>query len=175
MRLGIDLDNVLNNLTEVLLDIYNEDSGDNISLQEIKTYKVDPYLKSEYKNKLKDYFTIASQKVKPIKDSTTYLEKLHNEGHEIYILTASYYLNMVTKFDWIRQYYPFVDKKHIWVVHKKQMVNVDCLLDDNIDNLIGGRYKKFLYVYPWNEHINDEDIIKIHNWKEFYEKIQELS
>ena len=30
MKIGVDIDGVLNNLTEAVLEVYNEDSGDNL-------------------------------------------------------------------------------------------------------------------------------------------------
>ena len=38
MRVLIDVDNVLNNLAESVLNIYNEDSGDNLKIEDIHNY-----------------------------------------------------------------------------------------------------------------------------------------
>lgn len=53
LRIGFDLDNILNNLTETLIEVYNKDSGDNLTMEQIVTYKIDSYTKPGYK--ISDY------------------------------------------------------------------------------------------------------------------------
>jgi len=173
LKIGSDIDNVLNNLTEVVLDIYNKDSGDNLKIEDIKTYKIDPYMKQEYMCKLKDYFHQACSIVTPINDSQKYLEKIYNDGHEICIVTSSYFCDMTIKYDWIKKHYPFIKKDKVWVVHDKPMLKLDYLFDDRLANLIDGEYKKVLFSYPWNENMNKNTenklgITRVHGWEEFY-------
>lgn len=56
MIIGIDLDNVLNNLCEAVLSVYNEDSGDDLCPENIHSYYIDNYVKPSYKNTFKNYF-----------------------------------------------------------------------------------------------------------------------
>lgn len=175
-KIGIDLDNVLNNLTKITLELYNKDSGDNLKISDIRTYKIDPYLKPEYTSKLKDYFQLASTMVKPIKGSQKYLEKLYSDGHEIYIVTSSYFCDMHIKYNWIKKNYPFISKKNVWVVHDKQMLKLDYLLDDCLDNLYLSGYKKILFDYPWNQlDVKTEMVLgieRVSGWEEFYRIIK---
>ena len=56
MIIGIDCDNVLNNLTEELIKLYNVDANDSLILSDIKRYRIDDFVIPEYKDKIKDYF-----------------------------------------------------------------------------------------------------------------------
>ena len=53
MTIGIDVDNVLNNLGETVIKIYNRDSGDNLTLNDVKEYHIENYVQANlpfYKN-----------------------------------------------------------------------------------------------------------------------------
>lgn len=56
MRVLIDVDNVLNNLAESVLNIYNEDSGDNLKIEDIHNYYIENYVKESYKDTFHNYF-----------------------------------------------------------------------------------------------------------------------
>ena len=45
MRIGIDIDDVLNNLTECVLEVYNKDSGDNLTIDKITEYDMKQFVK----------------------------------------------------------------------------------------------------------------------------------
>jgi len=119
-------------------------------------------------------------KVKPIDDSITYLRALYNEGYEIYVVTATDYRNVKFKVgNTIAKYFPFIDEKHTIICHNKQLVgdNNCILVDDYINNLIGGKYKKILFDRPHNKSVSIEntDIKKVYNWQECYELIHRIT
>ena len=45
MKILIDCDNILNNLTEVVLKIYNEDWNDNLKMDDIVKYQIENFIK----------------------------------------------------------------------------------------------------------------------------------
>ena len=45
MKIGIDVDNVLNNLIYVLLDHYNKAANDVLTIDDITDYKIDSFVK----------------------------------------------------------------------------------------------------------------------------------
>ena len=45
-RIGVDCDNVINNLVESIIDVYNKDYNDNLSVANITTLKM--YLKTSF-------------------------------------------------------------------------------------------------------------------------------
>ena len=48
MRILVDVDNVLNNLAESVINVYNEDSGDNLKIEDIHNYYIENYVKESY-------------------------------------------------------------------------------------------------------------------------------
>lgn len=105
------------------------------------------------------------------------LTKLHEEGHKIFICTATDYRNIKPKFEKvIKKYFPFITWDNIIVASNKQMINGDILIDDAIHNLIGGGYIKFLIDTPYNHSFKTKKngIIKVHSWKEIYDLINKI-
>ena len=56
MIIGIDIDNVLNNLCEAVLSVYNDDSGDDLRQENIHSYYIENFVKSEFKENFYSYF-----------------------------------------------------------------------------------------------------------------------
>lgn len=45
MKIGIDLDNVLNNLNQEWIKLYNNDYDDNLAIEDIKDWNLHKYVK----------------------------------------------------------------------------------------------------------------------------------
>ena len=49
MIIACDVDNVLNNLTESILKVYNSDHNDNLKVEDITSYGIENFVKPEFK------------------------------------------------------------------------------------------------------------------------------
>lgn len=84
-----------------------------------------------------------------------YIEKYHDLGCEIYIVTATDPQNVSNKAAWLQEQLPFLNMyDSLIIIKNKQMLSgdIDILIDDCVDNLVGGYYHKILFDYPWNRH-----------------------
>ncbi len=109
----------------------------------------------------------------PISGSTYYLKKLIDDGHRIKIVTASNPETFEAKTKKLLELFPFLRIEQIIRENNKQKVTGDVLIDDGVHNLIGGRYKKFLFNQPNNSSFNEQDydITRVYSWKDIYERI----
>lgn len=115
--------------------------------------------------------------VQPKEDAIEYIKKLIDDGHDIYICTASHYGSVQHKFvEVLEKYFPFIDYKHIIVAYHKQMIKCDIMIDDGYHNLIGGDYLKLLFDASYNRSFNEKEynILRVHSWKEIYDTINTL-
>ena len=55
MIIGIDIDNVLCTTTKAVLSVYNEDAEDNLKVENIKSYYIENFVKSEFKENFYSY------------------------------------------------------------------------------------------------------------------------
>ena len=163
MVISCDIDGVLNNLAECVLKVYNEDSGDNLSVNDIKTYCIEQYVKPEYRNKIPLYFS--DIRVKNILEwETDWIAKIiDNNMYELYFTTATSPKNIEDKinalifFTMIHSIHNacFIKNyiyNHLIIMQNKQMLRTDIVIDDCIDNLQLGNDKvhNILFVKPWN-------------------------
>lgn len=117
------------------------------------------------------------KKVKAKEDAVRALKKLSQEGYEIYVVTATDYRNFSQKVsDVILKWFPFISDQHIISCYKKQMVCGDVLIDDYIENLLGGHYAGILYTTSYNKDIDvsSNNISRANNWSECYKIIHEI-
>lgn len=172
LRIGFDLDNILNNLTETLIEVYNKDSGDNLTMDQIVTYKIDSYTKPGYK--ISDYFKDPAlwMRVLPIPQSPEYL-KILNDDYDVRILSASHLGDMPIKYRWLKTYFSYLKRPQIWTVFDKDWVDLDILVDDCLDNHKNGKFYKIALQYPWNE-TDDADIHRAPDFGGIFQLIKDF-
>lgn len=181
MIIACDVDNVLNNLTESVLQIYNTDNNDNLTIKDIISYGIEEFVKPELQ---KDFHKIFLDKrvwkgISVIPGCVDVLKKYHNKGHKIYIVTATEPANMTKKAQWLQRTLPFLNiRKRLICLQEKQMLsgNIDVLIDDCLDNLLGGTYKKIVLDYPWNRKASDElcGLIRCYNWNDIDHDLESI-
>lgn len=163
MIISCDIDGVLNNLTECVLQLYNEDSGDNLCEQDIKTYSIEQYVKSEYRNRIAQYF-LDSRIWERLKWDVEWIAQIIDDNvYDLYFTTATSIANIYiksvelasaitlhSKHDFTYIYY-YIQNRLI-VMQNKQMVKADVVIDDCIDNLqlSSETTINILLTKPWN-------------------------
>lgn len=172
MVIGIDIDNVCVNTTSCILEQHYADTGERLTLDDIKTYYIENYVSKEYRD---DFHLIFLKKemwkrVKVLPHCVEVIKRLHDMGEEIYFVTATEPQNVAKKARFLQRTFPFLDiRKRLITTHCKQMIKCDVLIDDYEDNLKNGSYFGILMNYPWNSTaIFDEaaydNIYRVFDW-----------
>ena len=169
VKIGIDYDSTLFNTIDVWIDLYNKKYNDKLTINDFKFWDIHKSLPKEKSNK---FYSILDnnelwESIKPLNNAVEVVKDL-NEEYEVYIITATHHNHIKIKSEILLKYFPFIEYKQIISCYYKQLINVDIMIDDNLDNLIGGKYRKILIDYPWNRDIDDYDrgIERFKNWKE---------
>lgn len=171
MIIACDVDNVLNNLTESILKVYNSDHNDNLKIKDITSYGIENFVKPQFKSKFPSMFLDKRvwKGISVIPGCVEVLKKWHDKGHEIYFVTATNTENMHKKAEWLQRTFPFIDvRKCLICMQKKQMLggNIDVLIDDCLDNF-GEDYCSIVLDYPWNRKTSDPMLYYVYrafNW-----------
>ena len=190
MVVGIDLDNIVVNTTETVLNYLAQRGAPELTLGDIKGYWLEKSFPPEYSLLVKEAFESKHmwKQVRLIDGAYTYIKKLYEDGHEIWFVTSSLPENLDKKIKHLTRNLDFFPDGYIWRhtinIHKKQMLKLDCLIDDCYDNLVGSRdYWSICYKYPWNYEDCDKDnrmnmdfegVIYVNNWEEIYRLIDFL-
>lgn len=173
-----DADDTIQELTVHWLAELNKKYNYNVKKEDVKSWDItkaypeltpDDVLEPLYRNEF-------WSKTTPVDGSSYYLEKLVKDGHRLLIVTASNLETFGAKTKKLMEMFPFLTEEQIIREDNKQRVMGDVLIDDVVHNLIGGRYKKFLYNQPNNSDFNEQeyDITRVYSWKEIYERISNL-
>ena len=170
MIIGIDCDNVVCNTTESVLAQHYADTGEKLTLDDIKSYYIENYVSDDYKD---DFHLIFYKKeiwkrVKVIPHCVEVIKRLHDRGDSIYFVTSTEPQNITKKARFLQRMFPFLDiRKCLITTHCKQMIGVDILIDDYEMNLINGSYFGILMDYPWNRNFDDasdDKIYRVFDW-----------
>ena len=166
MIISCDIDGVLNNLTECVLQLYNQESGDNLTDNDITEYSIEQFVKPEYRNKISQYF-LDKRIWEMLKWDVGWIAKiLDNNMYDLYFTTASSLKTINSKaisLAWAIYDYSSISAINIYnyianhtiVTQNKQLILADVVIDDCIDNLQlwNNRVYNILFVKPWNQRL----------------------
>lgn len=150
MIFAIDIDCVVNNLTEAVLEVYNEDYNDNLTANDITEYCIESFVKPEAKDNFYLYFT--DKRVwKRIKAINVEAVQWLIDNHTVYFATATEPANLYKKQRWLGRTFNNIDlRKRLIRCYDKGLLNVDVLIDDCTKNLKDGSYLGVCIAYAWN-------------------------
>lgn len=189
MRIGIDIDGVLTNIEQWQLDcggkffskldksVINKD-GYEIS----EIFGVSDELDSEFwKEYLYDYVT----KEPARKYANEVIQKLKDEGNEIYIVTARYLTDRDTDegkqmreivVNWLKEQNINYDKIVFSPEDKLKTCienNIDVMIEDKVENIekISTKIPAICYHAGYNKHCKNDNIYRVYTWYDIYNLI----
>lgn len=179
MIIACDVDNVINNLQEVVVKLFNKTNGTSYTLDNFTDYNVENVLPVSEAIVMKEMYGMRGiyQDVKPVLKSQEALQKIINDGHQVYLVTDTIPSICVEKAKWLHHYFPFIDDAHIVSMKHKHLFKCDLMIEDNAQNLIAGvHYDRICFDRPWNRNVHDYayDIHRCDNWKDIINIIKEL-
>ena len=178
MVIGVDIDNCIISTTEAVLEQHYADTGEKLTLDDIKSYYIENHVSEEYRD---DFHLIFLKKemwkrAKVIPNCVEVIKRLHNQGHQIYFVTSTEAKNVAKKSSFLQRTFPFLDiRKRLITTYCKQMINVDILIDDYEMNLVDGLYFGILMDYPWNSNFDDasdDKIYRVFDWTQIEPMIE---
>ena len=116
--------------------------------------------------------------VHPYTDAIIYINKLVEDGHDIYFVTSTHYKNIEYKISKLEGLFSFNFYDKFIVAKNKHMIMGDILIDDYINNLDKNRRYNILFGNVYNKDKDYSEynwIIRCTNWKEVYDFIEKIS
>lgn len=175
--IGIDFDDTVNTLLEGWLEWLNNRYETCYTTRDIKQWDICSYFPLLTRDEV--YAPLNQELfwekyVRVDVEATTYIKQLIEDGHEVYIVTASTPETLYYKWEHlISNYLPFINSSNIIMCSNKQLLsNLDILIDDGLHNLVGGKYLKILVDKPYNQQTVEKDmqdgILRCKTWKNIY-------
>lgn len=176
MRVGIDVDDVLlDTLNSAWLPTFNRMTNNNLKPTDITDWNITKFIDPKHHKLIYDILNMSRtwEMVEPIKGSQEYLKKINDDKDiELFIVSATSTLTPNTKWEKFFEYFSFIDPKQVILIHNKELLKLDLLVDDNPNNL---QVYDILFSQPHNNNYDwvSEGLYKVNNWKEVYDIIQE--
>lgn len=185
----VDLDGIIADSIPHWLDAIHKKFGVKAELKDITQWNLTdcPPLDKLQRQKILDLINqkgfVAS--IPPMPGALENLKKLHDDGHQIYIVTArTGDVSIPETFAWVRKHLPWFDvEKRLCFLYDKFRFKADIVIDDKWDTL--EKYERanklaLLYTidYPYNKG-NDAkyEVTRIQRsetaWDELYESIKD--
>ncbi|TYR81232.1 5'(3')-deoxyribonucleotidase [Priestia megaterium] len=164
----IDMDSVICDLMTEWHSRYNRDYNDQLSVDKLKCWASEKYVKQECGDKIYDYLDEPGLflQLEPLPHAIEVLKRLQQK-YEILIVTSSRTYAYTEKEQWVEKHLPFIGKRNLIFTHRKDKVNGDLLFDDAPHNLIAfqstGR-TAIAMDYPYNRTV---DVPRVANWLQF--------
>jgi 5'(3')-deoxyribonucleotidase len=154
MIIVCDIDNLINNLAEKTIEIYNSRNDKNIQISDIISYNFYDCLSKEDADGIVSLFKNKSlwDSLKPLEGSQNGLKQLIKKGHKVYLATATDPINFEWKIAWLKQYFPFIPEDNVIRIMDKSLLKTDVLIDDCLDNLINNLAERVVLDYSWNHN-----------------------
>ena len=197
MRIGIDIDGVLTDVERWQLDYgskfyYERYQKEIVNFEGYDTnqiFNVDDKLDEEF---WREYFKEYSLNVEARKFANEVIDKLKQEGHQIYIITArgsflshsadvmSIEENQQIVLNWLKNNHINYDKIIFSPEDKLDICkenNIDLMIEDKVDNI--NKISKIIPVIcfhaGYNKDCKNSNIIRCYSWYDIYIKINKLA
>lgn len=190
MRIGIDVDGTLTNLQRFVFDkgceYFKKSVVRTDTMQVRNTFGVTKEEEGKFwDDNIFDY----AANYEPMYYASNVLNKLHADGHEIYIITSRYHtyensevgkrMRSTVK-EWLDKNNLYYDKVVFTHEGKKQRcreLNIDIMIEDKASNIlaIASDRKVIVMDQPWNRKTEGDNIHRVYSWSEVLSKIEEIS
>ncbi len=180
MRILVDMDDTIERLLEELVNRANRKYHQNVAVEDVTDWAIAPAFEGITKRQILDAMNDPGfwMDVEPIPGAAEALKHFMDEGHEVYIVTATEPEHVADKMrDLLFRCFPFLSWKQVIITCNKQLIRGDVLIDDGIHNLEGGDYRKILFTAPYNRNYDAEanDMIRVGSWDEITRIIDRMA
>lgn len=140
-RVIFDLDSIIADLMNPWLDWYNREWGDTLKLADINTYHIEQHVKPACGWRVFEFFRGPEGSARygaiPIyAGATEGLKALHDNGVDVVIATATAGSTAPEKYAIAKKAAPWLDKHHILIGTRKEIIHGDFFVDDAPKNML---------------------------------------
>ena len=175
----VDCDNVICNLQEVVVELFNQRYGTSYTLEDFTKYGVEECIPEDDAKKMQAMYAEPGiyDNVKPLPGAQKVLQKFIDYGFQVYIVTDAVADTYGEKVAWIKRYFSFIDDAHIVCMKHKWLFKCEVMIEDKWENLVAGHhYERVCMNFPWNQSTKDDiyGIYRCNKWDEILDVVTEI-
>ena len=166
MIIGFDFDDVISNTLDVWVEQLNRTHNLQVKLDDINSWKLSDFFPTLSKAELYEPLNTPSfwdtVSIRP--GAKELIQKLIADGHQIYIITSSYYETLPHKLNrCLFANFPYLTKENIIITYNKSLIKADILIDDGEHNLRDFAGIKVIFDMPHNQDCKIADF-RVTTW-----------
>lgn len=163
-RIAIDMDNVMADLTQHLLDVYEKEYGEVVDPERLNNIPEGSAFPEGVAMKILSapgFFRDI-----PVMAGAQEVVKALSEKHEVFIVSAAmeFPLSLAEKHAWLNEHFPFISWRNIVFCGSKTIVEADYMIDDHDKNLSYFKGTPILFTAPHNLALTD--YTRVNSWEE---------
>lgn len=159
-RVGIDVDDVLGDCNSYAIKKLNEKKGTNFTIHDIEAWADSGPTKERMKFFSSEDF-VTNQPV--LSGAKQFIHDLMERGVEILLITAVPSNVVLARMNWIKKNFSEIPEKNIVLTARKDICDVDVLIDDAPHNIKESRAKyPILFRRPWNQNVSG--LLSVNNY-----------
>lgn len=167
-RIAIDMDGVLANVEPQLVKFYKQHYGIETTVEAIQGMSGSEAF-PEDKVERRVVNTPGFFRTLEVMPGAIEAVKKLMENYEVYVVSAAteFPLSLYEKYEWLKEYFPFIDWRHIVLCGDKSIIHTDYMIDDyckNLDYFCG----KTLMFHAYHNTTQNHHF-RVHNWAEILE------
>lgn len=165
-KIAIDMDEVLADTLGEIIDAVNERANLGITIESLNGKKL-KHMMPEHEGLVTEVLREPGffRRLKVMPHAQEVVEKL-NDHYDVYIATAA--MDVPTsfhdKYEWLLEYFPFLDPQHFIFCGRKNIVKTDYLIDDNPRQLQIFEGEPIIFTAAHN--INETRFKRVNGWKD---------
>jgi 5'-nucleotidase len=163
-RILIDMDGVLADVYSRFFELYEQETGQKKTMEEIIGFKEGEAFPEVYRwVETPGFF-----RTMPVMPDSQRVVKLLNEKYEIIVVSMAteFPVSLTDKQLWLNEHFPFISWKQVVFCGNKSLIKADLMIDDHFKNLDNFEGETIMYIQPHN--INNPDRLhkKVSSWVE---------
>ena len=153
----VDLDDTIEDLLTAWIHALNEKFDRDVDPEHVRFWDVLEYYPGLSKSDIYSVFDWDNfwSNVRPKPGAVEYLKRLIDDGHKVYIVTATHYINLQVKMEEVLfKYFPYIKWDHVIITQDKAMIDGDVIIDDGVHNHLRKRRLNVLMDAPHNNYVD---------------------
>lgn len=172
MVIFIDMDEVLADTYMAHVELYNQDFGANLTLEQCMGKEVWQCVPEDHQKSVRSHaHNIGFFSDLPVISNSQSVLKELNEKHDVFVASAAmqFPFSLKEKSDWLDEHFPFIPWQRRVLCGYKHILHGDVLIDDRGYNLENFNGRSILFTSPHN--VNQNGFERANDWLEIADKL----